>query len=62
MYQSSTLFGGWLVAQALVNLTNILSAVFLPFIFQQKNYKPKLCPHKSCAKQFGMKKLLLRYW
>jgi hypothetical protein len=34
---------------------------FCAKILLPKNYKPKLSAHKRCAKNFGMKKLLVKY-
>ncbi len=45
-----------------VNFTNILWAALAPKSFCQKNYKPKLQAKTSCAKNFHMKKLLVKYW
>jgi len=38
-------------------MSSLCAKILLP-----KNYKPKLLAHKSCAKNFGTKKLLVKYW
>ncbi len=35
---------------------------FCAKILSPKNYKHKFQAHKSCAKNFGMQKLLIKYW
>ncbi len=50
-----------LVKTSGVNFTNILWAAFAPKSFRQKITNPN-CKHIKVHKEFGMKKLLIKYW